>query len=551
MASDLGTLRPGMTESDALRTTMRLVEALREPCRSPDPTSRFALVETHISYIVLTGIRAYKIKKPLRLDFLDFATLESRRRACEDELRLNRRTAPDLYLRVVPITGTPDAPDIDGAGEPIEYAVEMRQFDPDALLATQIERGIVSVEIVDALAERIAAFHAELARGSGPLPAALEAANTLNAVGGAAASARKNVNEILALDPAPELCARIEQLAIWIDTTLERIEAELLVRRAAGFVRECHGDLHIANVALIDGRPVLFDCLEFDAALRWIDVIDEIAFAYMDFRAHGRPDLAARFANGYLEATGDYEGVAGLRFFAVHRALVRAKVALIRGRQLRIEAEVTERLAREVERHVEVAEALSRVQQPRLIITCGLAGSGKTTVSGTLVESLGAIRVRSDVERKRMAGLAADARSGSAVGEGLYEREASLRIYARLEQLAKAILESGHSAIVDAAFLTRRERAPFRALARAGGFEFRTVVCEAPVEVLRARVEARKAQGRDASEADSAVLDHQLAIHEPPAGDELEDVVTIATDQPIAKVLEDCFELGAALRGKD
>ena len=551
MASDLGTLRPGMTESDALRTTMRLVEALREPCRSPDPTSRFALIETHISYIVLTGIRAYKIKKPLRLDFLDFATLESRRRACEDELRLNRRTAPDLYLRVVPITGTPAAPDIDGAGEPIEYAVEMRQFDPDALLATQIERGIVSVEIVDALAERIAAFHAELARGSGPLPAALEAANTLHAVGGAAASARKNVNEILALDPAPELCARIEQLAIWIDTTLERIEAELLVRCGAGFVRECHGDLHLANVALIDGRPVLFDCLEFDAALRWIDVIDEIAFAYMDFRAHGRPDLAARFVNGYLEATGDYEGVAGLRFFAVHRALVRAKVALIRGRQLRIEAEVTERLAREVERHVEVAEALSRVQQPRLIITCGLAGSGKTTVSGTLVESLGAIRVRSDVERKRMAGLAADARSGSAVGEGLYEREASLRIYARLEQLAKAILESGHSAIVDAAFLTRRERAPFRALARAGGFEFRTVVCEAPVELLRARVEARKAQGRDASEADSAVLDHQLAIHEPPAGDELEDVVTIATDQPIAKVLEDCFELGAALRGKD
>lgn len=550
MAIDPPTMRSGTTQGDAARATARLVAALRDPTRFPHPTSRVRVIETHVSYIVLTGARAYKIKKPLRLDFLDFTALASRRRACEEELRLNRRTAPDLYLRVVAITGSPDAPRFDGAGEPIEFAVEMRQFDPDALFATALSRGEIKGETVDALAERIARFHAELALAPDSASAADRDPSAANQ-GAAARTARKNVNEILALDLPPGFRARVEALASWIEGELGRLGPLLVARRGAGFVRECHGDLHLANVALIDGRPVLFDCLEFDAALRWIDVIDEIAFAYMDFRAHARPDLAARFLNRYLEETGDYEGVAGLRLFAVHRALVRAKVELLRGRQPGLEAGAADRLAREVEEHVELAEALARGAAPRLVITCGLAGSGKTTVSGCLVEGLGAIRVRSDVERKRMAGLAAEARSGSALGEGLYDPEAGRRTYARLEQLAESMLASGHSVIVDAAFLTRRERAPFRALAARRGCGFRTVLCEAPADVLRARIEARRARGRDASEADVAVLEHQLAILEPPSAEERAEVVTISTDRDLGDVFEDCRALAAQLRGHD
>lgn len=514
------------SEGDALRATARLVEALRDPTRHPRATEAIRVLETHVSFIVLTGSYAYKLKKPLRLDFLDFSSLESRRLACEDELRLNRRTAPELYLRVVPITGSPDAPQIDGTGPPIEYAVEMRQFDPEALLAKRVETGEVDGALLDDLARAVAGFHA----GLGACAAIRSPGTTV----------RTNLGEILRMDLCLALRARCESISVSLDALLARLEPVFVERERAGFVRECHGDLHLANVALVDGRPVLFDCLEFDRALRTIDVIDEVAFVYMDLLANGRVDLAHRFVNTYLEETGDYAGVACLRLFSVHRALVRAKVALIRARQSGLDGSTEARIAREIERHVAVAEAQASPPKPRLVITCGLAGSGKTTVSGQLVERLPALRVRSDVERKRMAGLAAEAHSGSPIGEGLYDREGSLRTYARLEALAQTMLRSGESVIVDAAFLRRSEREPFRALARQGGFDFRTVVCEAPIEVLRERIEARRARGRDASEADLAVLDHQLTIHERPAGEELEDLVVVRTDGLPAEVLTAC-----------
>jgi predicted kinase len=424
----------------------------------------------------------------------------------------------------------------------------MRQFDPEALFSTGLERGTLSGEHVDALAERIAEFPA----GLGSVVPSSDAANR----DPADETVRKNVREIFALAPPSPLRARIEALAGWIEGELARVGPAIAARRRMGFVRECHGDLHLANVALVDDRPVLFDCLEFDLALRCIDVVDEIAFAFMDFRAHGRPDLAARFVNAYLERTGDYEGVVGLRLFAVHRALVRAKVALIRAGQPdgghapdgRARSGAASVLDSAVERPLAVAEGLARSGRPRLVITCGLAGSGKTTVSSRLVEGLEAIRVRSDVERKRMAGLAAAERSGSGLGEGLYDPEASRRTYARLESLAEQMLASGWSVVVDAAFLTARERAPFRALARRGGFAFSTIVCDAPVEVLRRRIEARGAAGRDASEADRTVLDRQLTIHEPPTADERAESITLSTDAPLEEVEAACAALAEQLR---
>lgn len=519
----------GPSESEALRATKRLVEALRDPACHPHATGPIRVLETHVSYILLTGSYAYKLKKPLRLDFLDFRSLESRRLACEDELRLNRRTAPDLYLRVVPIAGSPDRPRIDGPGPPIEYAVEMRQFDPEALLAKRVEAGEVDGALIDDLARSVADFHA----GLGPCAA----------IRSPCAAARINLGEILSMDLSSALRARCDSISVSLEAMLVRLEPVFVEREREGFVRECHGDLHLANVALVDDRPVLFDGLEFDRALRTIDVIDEIAFVYMDLLANGRRDLGHRFVNTYLEQTGDYAGVACLRFYSIHRALVRAKVALIRARQLGLDGAAAARIAQEIERHVAVAEALAAPRNPRLVITCGLAGSGKTTVSGQLVELLPALRIRSDVERKRMAGLVAAAHSRSPIGEGLYDRESSLRTYARLAALAQAMLESGLSVIVDAAFLRRSEREPFRALAREEGIGLTTVICEAPIAVLRERVEARMARGIDASEADAAVLDHQLEIHERPAGDELEDLVVVRTDGLPAEVLIACHAI--------
>lgn len=272
----------GSAEESALRASARLVESLRDPHRFPEATGPIRVIETHISVILLTGVRAYKLKKPLRLAFLDFSSLASRRRMCEEELRLNRRTAPELYLRVVAITGSIDDPWIDGEGPAIEYAVEMRQFDPDALFAQALAAGRVEGSQVDALADRVAAFHAALADSDADdaIPAPVSAAAERSS-----AAARRNVAELRALAPPAAVGVRIDELAGWLDRTCARFESLLAARARAGFVRDCHGDLHLSNVALVDGRPVLFDCLEFDAGLRTIDVIDEVAFAFMDFLA--------------------------------------------------------------------------------------------------------------------------------------------------------------------------------------------------------------------------------------------------------------------------
>lgn len=549
MASEAPTSAGRTTPDEALRATSRLVAALCDPARTPlAAAAGVTVLETHVSFILLTGALAYKLKKPLALGFLDFTTLERRRRACEDELRLNRRTAPELYRRVVAITGTPDAPRLAGPGEAIEYAVEMRQFNPQALFSTLLARGAITGGQVDALAERVADFHETLA--------AAERAEVETGDSTAAATVRKNVEELLAWAPRTPLRARIEALAAWSERELAGVGPVLAERRARGFVRECHGDLHLANVALLGEQPVLFDCLEFDLDLRRIDVADEIAFAFMDFRAHGRPDLAARFVSAYLERTGDYAGVAGLRLFAVHRALVRAKVALIRAAQPAqggaARAGSPPPAGPEADpaalRAIEVAEALVRPEPPRLVITCGLSGSGKTTVSGGLIEALEAIRIRSDVERKRRAGLSAAARSGSGVGEGLYGAEARQATYDQLEALAAGMLASGWSVIVDAAFLAARERASFRALARRAGVAFTTVVCEAPLEVLRERIDARQAKGRDASEADRAVLEHQLTIHEPLTAEERAEGLTVSTDASPDEVAAAVRALGRRLR---
>ncbi|MBK7952047.1 MAG: AAA family ATPase [Deltaproteobacteria bacterium] len=559
----------GPTTAASLETR-RLVEALLDPAAGRLSDGPIRLVETHISYILLTGRLAYKIKKPLRLDFLDFSTLEQRRRACEDELRLNRRTAPELYLRVVAITGTPEAPRLGTTspptaaperdanaravaqgGAPIEYAVEMRQFDPDALLESLVEAGTIDADLVDALAERVAAFHASLppvrrlepASKPDPAPGVRDrdsGSTAIAAIPTAIPTARRNLAEILGLALEPTLRERIDSLAQWLEASAVELAPFLAARARAGFVRECHGDLHLANVAVIDGRPVLFDCLEFDVALRTIDVLDEVAFAFVDFVAHDRRDLAHRFLNAYLEATGDYAGVAGLHFHALHRALVRAKVALLRARQPGLDAAARARVAADVERHVVAAESQARPPRARLVITCGLAGSGKTTVSGALVEALGAVRIRSDVERKRLAGLEARARSASPIGGGLYDREGSARTYAQLESLARSLLAAAQSVVVDAAFLDRSDRDRFRALAKETGVDFAIALCEAPVEVLRGRIAARLAAGRDASEADAAVLEHQLERYAPPAGEELAAVVPIATDRGVEAVREAC-----------
>jgi len=457
------------------------------------------VVETHISYVLFDRGTVYKIKKAVRFPFLDFTTLAAREFYCHEELRLNGRLAPSVYLGVVPITGPVDAPVIDGNGAAIEYAVKMREFDQHGLLSRVIERDELTSERVDALAVEVAAFHERTAVAGGDLP--------YGQPDGILEDARQNFAAMAGgLDDGD--LAHLDSLRAWTEREAARCAAVFAARKQHGFVRECHGDLHLGNIALIDGAVTLFDCIEFNPAMRWIDVMSDVAFLVMDLRDRHRPDLAARFLNIYLERTGDYGGLDVLRFYVVYRALVRAKIAQLRNAQA------------EFHDYLDLARRDTSPARPSVVITHGVAGSGKSTRAQALVDA-GAIAIRSDVERKRLHGLQPDARTGSETGRGLYAAEISRATYDRLATLARTIVAAGYTVVVDATFLKRAQRDLIRAVANELNVPFVIADCSAPAPVLRERVARRLEHGGDASEATLDVLAQQLASEEPLGLDEL------------------------------
>jgi aminoglycoside phosphotransferase family enzyme/predicted kinase len=480
-----------LTADDAAR----LAEALRRNLEAASGHPH-ALVETHISRVLLGPEFAYKLKKPVRLGFLDFGTQALRRRACEEELRLNGRLAPQLYLDVVDVHGPPGAASLSGGGEVIDCAVRMRRFADDAQLLHRLEHGESLSSALDEFAARLAAFQAvaPAASPSGPwgTPAGVVAAVRAALQGARAALGEKE-----------------RALSAWVEQQATQAMPMLAQRLQAGKVREGHGDLHLANlVSLADGITA-FDCIEFDPALRWIDVLSDAAFLVMDLCAHERADLGYRFLNAYLDHSGEHEGLALLRLYLVYRALVRAQVELLRAGQAGGQADPR------AARYLALAVSMTQAGRPRLLITHGLPGSGKTFLSQQLLERCGAVRLRSDVERKRLYGLGPLQTSAGEVPEGIYGPEATRRTYERLEQLARIALGAGYPTIVDAAFLRRDERDRFAALAQEAGCPFAVLQCEAPLDLLRSRVRARHARRDDASEADVDVLERLHAVQQP------------------------------------
>jgi len=447
------------------------------------------VIATHISWVLLAGPFAWKIKKPVRLPFVDYGSLAARRHCCEEEVRLNRRLAPGLYLGTSRITGCAAAPGLDGEGPAIEYAVRMRRFAPGALFSEQLAAGTLAAPQVDDLAALLADFHRQ---------APVAAADS----GHGSAQLRRRV-ALAALDGAAGLAdaAEADRLRRWLEAEAAALAPLWHARLASGRVREGHGDLHLDNVVSLDGVVAAFDCIEFDPALRWTDVIDDLAFAVMDFAARGRPDFAWRLLNGWLDRSGDHAGVPALRFAATYRALVRAQVEALRGPQR----------ATAARRYLDAAIGWTQPAAPGLTITHGLPGSGKTFESQRLLERCGAIRLRSDVERKRLFGLGMldDSR---AHGLDLYNAQATQRTYRQLLATARPLLAAGWPVILDAAFLQTGERAGARALAAELQVPFAILDCQAPPAVLRERLLARRG---DASEADLAVLERLAPLAQP------------------------------------
>jgi len=482
------------------------------------------LIETHISDVLIAGHDAWKIKKALDLGFADFSTLALRRFYCEEELRLNRRTAPQLYLDVQPVTGTIDAPSIGGPGAVIDWVLHMRAFDQDGLWDRLAARGALGAEQVDALVEALCALHRDAAvaaadsRYGRPEHVRAPMSDNLQVLG------------TLCRDAAEH--AWLDGLRQWEAQAFASLREAFAQRHASGKVREGHGDLHLGNVTQIDGRPVLFDCLEFSADLRWTDVFSDVAFMAMDLRSHGLQALAHRFVNAYVERSGDADGLPVLRYYQVHRALVRAKVAAMRAAQLADAAARRERQA--LHHYLQVAWRSSQPSEPVLMLTHGLSGSGKTTASQGLLEACGAIRFRADVERKRLFGLDALQRSDAARRQVLYSSQASRATQQRLRELAALALQSGYSVILDATFLEPEARQQARALADRLGLRFLILHFEARPDTLRERVRQRALRRDDASDADMAVLESQLARAQPLQDDERPQTIEFDAEQPLA-----------------
>ncbi|HNB06000.1 MAG TPA: AAA family ATPase [Thauera aminoaromatica] len=499
-----------------------LLNTLRRPGVLPGSEGGVELIETHISWVLLAGEHAWKLKKPLDLGFLDFSTPQRRREACEAELRLNRRTVPEIYEAVVAVRGSPEAPRLDGGGEPFDWLLRMRPFDQSGLLSRLLDEGRLAPALFDRLARHVAEFHAAAAvavPGGGYGDAAA-----------VHAPVRQNFAQMREhLDPGvhADLLAMLARVEAWAEAQYAALAPVFAVRLAEGRVRECHGDLHLGNLVVLDGEPRLFDAIEFSAELRWTDVVADVAFLVMDLQARGRPELGWRFLNAWLERCGDYAGLRVLPYYLSYRAMVRAKIAAIRASQL--DGAARSESVDECRRYLALAEAQRAPGAPALLVACGVAGAGKTSQSQALVEAGGVIRVRADVERKRLAGLAAEATSGSGLGGGLYTPEATARTYARLAVLARAVLEAGRPVLVDATFLKRAQRTAFAGLAQELGVPFAILAFDAPEDVLRARVRARRAAGDDASEADEAVLEAQLRSREGFDAEELARVLPIDT----------------------
>ncbi|MBS0294440.1 MAG: AAA family ATPase [Proteobacteria bacterium] len=472
-------------------------------------------LQTHLSHLLLTPTHAYKLKKPLRLPFADFSTLAARRHFCVEELRLNQRLAPSLYLDVLPVLGSVHRPWLgtaQDAGRAIDWVLRMRRFPAGSELDALVRAGTLMPEELDAFAERLARFHADA-------PVAPAASDW-----GSAAQVGQAIGDVFdQLDALLDAAGRADLtlLRAWFDARQPHLAECWAARRAAGQVRECHGDLHLGNVVRLDGRLTAFDCLEFSPLLRWIDTLADAGFFTMDLHAHGRADLAWRFLDAYLAASGDYAGLAVLRPYEVYRALVRAMAARLRAAQ-GAEVQGPDYLA--------CAERLAAPMGARLLITYGLSGSGKSTVAAALLQQ-GAVRLRSDVERKRLHGLAPLADS-AAQGLNIYTAEASRRTFAHIAGQARSLLQAGYPVIVDAAFLRRGEREAFHAVARGLGLPFAILHCHAAPDSLRERVQWRQASGTDPSEADLAVLARQQQHAEPLATGELAHAIALATDQP-------------------
>lgn len=457
-------------------------------------------IDTHISVVFLVGQRVYKLKRAVRFPYLDFSTLELRRRFSEAEVEINRRTAPELYEGVEPVTREADGTlALGGKGEVVDWLVVMKRFDQASLFDRLAERGALSEQLMSRVADEIARFHAEAeVRTDFGGRRAME-----DTVAGNAESFARHGPAVFDGETMDRLNARSHAL-------LERVGELLEARRHGGRVRRCHGDLHLRNICLFDGRPVLFDAIEFSDDFACIDVLYDLAFLLMDLEYRGLRGLANLVLNRYLskaeDPVGELRGLAALPLFLSCRAAVRAHTGADAAASQPDEAK-GRRLLEEARTYHRLALAFLEPPAPRLVAVAGLSGTGKTVLAKGVAPELGAppgaVILRSDVIRKRLMG----ADELTRLGPEAYEEPVTKRVYGAIAERAAAALQAGHAVVADAVYARPSERQRIEAAAARCGVPFTGLWLEAPPAVLEGRIAGR---ARDASDATVRILRRQL-----------------------------------------
>jgi uncharacterized protein len=493
------------------------IAAMLNPAVYDHDVSEIELIQTHISWVILTGPFAYKIKKPVDLDFLDFSTLEKRRFYCSEELRLNKRFAPNIYLEIIAISYSENKVRLAGPDHIVDYAIKMNQFPQNQQLDNMLNSGQLKNHHIDLFADNLVAFHQQATPA--PDETAYGEAETVLQV------MQDNFQQLHSLIVDPKVTYSLEQIEQWLQQQSHFIKSLFSQRKQAGFIRECHGDLHLHNLIFLNDTVVAFDCIEFSDEFRWIDIISDLAFTLMDLDYRNHHHFAQRLLNTYLQKTGDFSGLQVLTFYLIYRALVRAKVEAISAKQKNKNT-----FSSDFYRYLTLANHYIQKPSPALFISYGVSGSGKSTITKQLCEKITAIRLRSDIERKRLFTTVKDS-SKHQLNRGLYSAEHTQATYQYLVKQAELILSSGYSVIIDAACLQYKQRSLFEQLAKRKNIPFLILEISASTSVLRQRIKKRTT---GVSDADLSVLEYQLANREALLNKERPYVITINTNDSIA-----------------
>lgn len=506
-----------------------LINNLQQPKQFDHPVSAFELIETHISWVLLTGQVAYKFRKPVNFGFLDFTTLEKRFDDCLNELRLNRRFSPKLYQGLVKIVGSEQSPqricvDETAPLDPsaLDYAVQMRQFDQADLFSEREQQQRLPEAELLMLATELAEIHANAPND--PPDASLGSVDTVHYV------MQQNFDQCRPYlehpgTNEPELLQRLNRLEQHFRQRFADQQTLLQQRQEQGLIRECHGDLHLGNITLLEGRASPFDCIEFNPRYRWLDPLNDLAFLLMDLQLRGHRQLSLRLLNRYLEQDPDYTGAALMPLYMAYRSMVRAKVSLLSSGDPGLP--LSQELRDDLMQHLQLAEQLLQPsttgQQGRLVLMQGPSGSGKSWLSQQLLEQQPWLRLRSDRLRKRLHQQQSELpRYGERLNQATYRQ--------LLEDSSK-LLSQGFDVIIDAAFLKADQRRPFIEQARLQCWTVHILSCDGKASHLAERIENRQSS-EDPSEATVEVMERQLQHREPLSEEEASISIRIDTDQP-------------------